>query len=164
MFKILLFLFLGAIGLFVGAIVVVGLYDGFHGVNRFEQNRQKEQGSVNAIENMTGREFEVYCAGILKRNDFHDIEMTPTTGDQGVDIIAYRNGFKYAVQCKKYSSSVGNKSVQEVISGMTYYSCDAGLVMTNSYFTKSAIALAEKANVALIDGEDIREFENNKLI
>ena len=73
------------------------------------------------------------------------------SGDQGVDIIAYKRFSKYAVQCKYYSYPVGNKAVQEVYAGGKYYDCDRCIVMTNGTFTKAAISAANKLDVKLWD-------------
>lgn len=100
---------------------------------------------------MNGLRFEDYCADILRRNGYKHVQVTRSSGDQGVDVLASRKGKKYAVQCKYYSGAVGNKAVQEVMAGQVYYNCDAAIVMTNSTFTKSAKELAEKAGVELWD-------------
>ena len=34
------------------------------------------------IDYMTGEEFEVWCASLLRANGFRDVNMTPKTGDQ----------------------------------------------------------------------------------
>jgi hypothetical protein len=41
---------------------------------------------------MSGVEFETWVVKVLKENGFDDVRGTPATGDQGVDIIAKRNG------------------------------------------------------------------------
>lgn len=66
---------------------------------------------------MNGHKFEYKCARMLRRKGFHHVEVTKKSGDQGVDIIAYKHFSKYAVQCKYYSYPVGNKAVQEVYAG-----------------------------------------------
>ena len=103
------------------------------------------------IDNMSGYEFEQFCANVLRQNGFENVNVTKTSGDQGVDIIAVRDGIRCAIQCKRYSQNVGNRAVQEVIAGMQYYNCYIGIVMTNSYFTKSARELADKAEIILWD-------------
>ena len=40
---------------------------------------------------MDGYQFEEQCAIILKRKHFSKIEVTKSSGDQGVDIIAYKH-------------------------------------------------------------------------
>ena len=41
---------------------------------------------------MEGHEFEYFCAGLLKKNGYENISVTQGSGDQGIDIIAYRDG------------------------------------------------------------------------
>ena len=93
---------------------------------------------------MDGYQFEEQCAIILKRKHFSKIEVTKSSGDQGVDIIAYKHRKKYGIQCKYYTYPVGNKAVQEAYAGANFYDCDKVIVMTNTTFTRSAIELAEK--------------------
>ena len=100
---------------------------------------------------MNGHKFEYKCAQMLRRKGFHHVEVTKKSGDQGVDIIAYKRFSKYAIQCKYYSYPVGNKAVQEVYAGGKYYDCDRCIVMTNGTFTKAAISAANKLDVKLWD-------------
>ena len=58
---------------------------------------------------MNGHKFEYKCAKMLRRKGFHHVEVTRKSGDQGVDILAYKGFSKYAIQCKYYSYPVGNK-------------------------------------------------------
>ena len=98
---------------------------------------------------MNGHKFEYKCAKMLRRKGFHHVEVTKKSGDQGVDILAYKGFSKYAIQCKYYSYPVGNKAVQEVYAGGKYYDCDHYIVMTNGTFTKAAISAANKLDVNL---------------
>ena len=72
------------------------------------------------IDLMKGQEFERYCANLLIAYGFKNIEVTKGSGDQGVDIVGYYNGFKFAVQCKRYSKKVGNSPIQEVVAGKNF--------------------------------------------
>jgi Restriction endonuclease len=73
----------------------------------------------------------------------------PATGDQGADLIAKKNGRTIIIQAKCYQGTVGNKAVQEVISALAYYGGDEGWVVTNSFFTPSAKALAHPSFCSL---------------
>lgn len=103
---------------------------------------------------MDGYQYEKMCAQFLAENGFSNISVTPGSGDQGIDIIAYKEGKKYGVQCKYYTGSVGNKAIQEAYAGAAFYSCDVAMVITNATFSKPAGALASKLGVELIDGVD----------
>ena len=100
---------------------------------------------------MDGLEFESFCATLLKRNGFKNVSVTKGSGDQGIDVLATKDGIKYGIQCKCYSSEVGNKAVQEAFSGKTFYNRHVGVVLTNNYFTPSAKELAEKNGIILWD-------------
>ena len=81
--------------------------------------------------------------------------VTPGSGDQGVVITAEKDDVKFAFQCKCYQSDLGNTPIQEVFTGKTMYKCHVGVVMTNSYFTKSALTAAEATGVLLWDRDKI---------
>lgn len=90
------------------------------------------------IDTLDGYDFEKICGHILCCNGFVNICVTSGSKDRGIDIIAEKNGMKYAVQCKHYSSNVGNHAVQEAFSGKSIYNADVAVVLTNSYFTQQA--------------------------
>lgn len=113
------------------------------------------------FDNMDGHTFEHYCAGILRKNGFYDVEVTKGSSDQGIDIIAFKDGIKYGIQCKCYSSDIGNKAVQEAFSGKTFYGCHVAAVLTNRYFTKSAKELSENNKVLLWDRDKLEEYIRN---
>ena len=115
------------------------------------------------VDKLDGFSFEYYCAGILKKNGFHRVRVTQSSGDYGVDILAVKKGRKYAIQCKRYSGSVGNHAVQEVYSGKDFYNCDVAVVMTNSYFTQAAVETANKLNVKLWDGYVLKSMKRGFL-
>lgn len=98
-----------------------------------------------------GFEFEKRCAAFLKTKGYHKITVTPPSGDQGIDIIAYKSGLKYGIQCKYYSAPVGNKAVQEAYSGARFYDCNRAAVMTNHILYEAARELADKLEVELWD-------------
>lgn len=107
---------------------------------------------------MDGYQFEYQCATILKKKHFKKVEVTKSSGDQGVDIIAYKHRKKYGIQCKYYTHPVGNKAVQEAYAGANFYDCEKVIVMTNATFTKSAAELAEKLDVELWDNCPTNRF------
>ena len=52
---------------------------------------------------MDGYEYEYECAKLLKRKGFSRINVTRGSGDQGIDILAFKEGKSYGIQCKYYS-------------------------------------------------------------
>lgn len=104
------------------------------------------------IQDMSGYEYEKFVAEKLRKDGFNRVEVTQKSGDFGADIIAVDSNWKkVAIQCKKYSGTVGVKAVQEVLAAMRYYACDYGMVVTNSTFTSAAKEIANKTGVVLKD-------------
>lgn len=96
---------------------------------------------------MTGYEYEKKCAELLEAKGFSNVQVTPGSGDQGIDILAKKEKKRYGVQCKYYEGPVGNKAVQEAYAGAKFYDCDIALVITNSTLTRPAQELACKLGV-----------------
>ena len=113
---------------------------------------------MEKIDGFSGRDFEKWCSNLLGKCGFAQVKVTPGSGDQGVDIIAWRNENKYAFQCKRYSGRIGNRPVQEVFTGKTIYGCNKAVVMTNSYFTASAKKAAKSTEVELWDRDTLKKL------
>jgi restriction system protein len=121
----------------------------------YHEHQKRVPSSLIDVNGLGGVAFEVWVAKRLKELGFEDVRGTPATGDQGADLIAKRNGRTIIIQAKRYQGTVGNKAVQEVASAVSFYGGDEGWVITNSTFTPSARALAQKTNVPLFEGRDL---------
>ena len=117
-----------------------------------------EELGFTQIDKMEGHQFEYYCAELLRKNDFENVEITKGSGDQGIDILAQKDGIKYAIQCKCYSSDLGNKPVQEAFAGKSVYRCHVAAVLTNRFFTQGAIDAAEATGVLLWDRNKLKSL------
>lgn len=113
----------------------------------------KENTSSKPVAQMTGLEFEHYCAAYLvKTGRFTNVVVTPPSGDFGADIVAYdRQGDKWVFQCKHYQSKVPNDAVQEVVAAKAHYRANKGAVMTNSQLQKKAKQLAMENDIELFE-------------
>lgn len=123
--------------------------------------------SLARIDRMEGHEFEHFTADLLRKLGYERVEVTPGSGDQGVDVIAVKDGKRYAIQCKRYSQKLGNKPVQEVFAGKTIYGCSVAVVLTNNYFTDGAKEAAKATGVELWDRDALRrmlDYANYKTI
>lgn len=107
------------------------------------------------IDAMDGHQFEYFCAELLKKNGYYNVEVTQGSGDCGIDVLAEKEGITFAIQCKCYSGNIGNHAVQEAYSGTAYYKRQVPVVMTNRYFTPAAKDTAQKTNVLLWDRDQL---------
>ena len=110
--------------------------------------KKKRPGDIDLME---GHDFEYFCADLLRKRGFQDVEVTKGSGDYGIDILAEKEGITYAIQCKCYAVPVGVKAVQEAYAGRDYYDCMVGAVLTNQYFTAPAVEAAKKLKILLWD-------------
>lgn len=109
----------------------------------------------------SGEEFEKYLCDELNTLANVKCEMTKASGDQGADLlVTLSSGKKIAIQCKLYSSSVGNDAVQEVIAGKVFYKCDMACVVSNNTYTSSAMELARCAEVELLHYSELKNYIN----
>lgn len=141
---------------------IVGRFDGVHPrkilISASQSANFLRQDDLLQIDKMNGEEFEDWCARLLTMCGFNDVKRIGSSGDQGVDIIVVKNEIHYAIQCKCYSSNLGDSPVQEVYAGKEMYDCQVAVVMTNRYFTSGARQLAEKTRVILWDRDKLEEL------
>ncbi len=133
---------LAGCGVFAAAVVLALV---IRMVRRARRERPSE------MDLMEGHEFEYYCAELLKKSGFQEVEVTRGSGDYGIDILAEKDGVTYAIQCKRYNVPVGVKAVQEAYAGRDYYDRMVGAVLTNQYFTQPAVEAARKLKILLWD-------------
>lgn len=125
--------------------------------NRKERELQEAilQTNINQVDDLTPYEFEEWVARFLRIAGYK-AHATKKSGDYGVDVLAEKDNTSIAIQVKKFIKPVGIKAVQEVISGMDYYNCYEGWVITTApYFTQAAKNLAETRNVKLYNKNDL---------
>ena len=123
---------------------------------RTKQKRKITKYTIDDIDLMSGTEFEDFVALLFKKMGYSS-QVTKQSGDQGLDVIAVKNGTKIGIQAKCYSNTVGNAAIQEAVAGKSFYNCDKVLVITNNYFTTAAIELAQANNVILWNRDMLKE-------
>jgi len=134
---------------------------------------------------LTPREFENWCAYLLRRLGYRDVTTTSASNDGGKDIICKRDGKKIYVECKKYmfkelaehlnrenkysrsdnekgefsEKLVGRDILQKLVGAMVGDGVHRGIVITTSDFHANAIeyimGLPEEYQVELIDGRTL---------
>lgn len=116
---------------------------------------KKVDTDLAVIDTMCGSDFEEFSASVLKAIGFDKVKISGTAGDQGVDILAKKDGETYAIQCKRYGNKLDNTPVQEIYAGSQHYNTDRSAVITNSYFTDGAKKLAKSTGVILWDRDEL---------
>lgn len=117
---------------------------------------------IKKVDALSGFDFETFISCLLDTYGFKT-KLTEKSGDKGVDIKAKFNGRKIAIQTKLYyGKSVGVGAIQEIHTAMDFFDCQYSCVITNSKYSASAMEVAEKLNVRLIDRQMLIKLLNKK--
>jgi len=70
-----------------------------------------------------------------------------------------RENSSIVLQCKLYSKPVGNKAIQEALSGMAFEQAHFAVVVAPNGFTRSAKQLAKRTGVFLLSEQELSLLE-----
>ncbi|MBU7595810.1 restriction endonuclease [Metabacillus halosaccharovorans] len=123
----------------------------------YVKNRNLKRSGMLEVDKMSGRRFEEYLKVLLLGRGYR-VKLTPASGDYGADLILSIKGKTIIVQAKRYKKKVGIKAVQEIASAKNHFKADECWVITNNFYTKHAIELAESNKVCLIDRKKLMQW------
>jgi Restriction endonuclease/HB1, ASXL, restriction endonuclease HTH domain len=109
------------------------------------------------------RAFEELSAELIRRMGYRDVQVTPYSGDGGVDVTAvFPCGplaeQSFVFQVKRFRRSLGQRTVRELRGVLGEH--DQGVLITTGTFLPSARRLAARWSrpVVLIDGDRLAEL------
>lgn len=114
---------------------------------------------LEQIDNLSGLDFEYYLFYLFKKHHIRT-KITSYTHDFGADLILKYHRKRIVIQAKRWNDNVGIKAVQETIGAMSYYKAKYGVVITNSFYTKSAFELAAASEIVLLNRHDLADMMN----
>ncbi len=126
---------------------------------RVEAAMQAQPAFRDFSDDMTPGEFERFCAEELRRVGWN-ARVTLQSRDQGVDVVAEKDGVRVVFQCKLYARPVGNKAVQEAAAAKAHEQASYGAVVTNNRYTQAAEQLASTNEILLLHYRDLPNLEN----
>lgn len=113
---------------------------------------------VTNVDKLDGVEFEDLVEKLISKMGFIT-ERTKRSFDGGIDIIAINEQplfeGKYIIQCKRYSKSIGEPILRDLYGVVSSEHANKGILITNSYFTKTAKEFAKNKPIELIDGKKL---------
>ena len=120
-----------------------------------EKETKAHQFCIDDVDRMDGREFERFIAELFEKKGYA-VQLTPQSGDFGVDVIIRDDFIRIGIQTKCYKEKVSNSAIQEAVTGIRHYNLDKAMVITNSYFQPAALTLAKENNVILWDRNKLK--------
>jgi len=111
------------------------------------------------LRGMKPDEFEEYIADLFSKLGYKT-EVTGGAYDEGIDVIAEKDGIKHYVQCKKFiTQEVGVGAVRDFYGAIADRLANGkGYFITTNKFTLEAERFAEDKPIELIDGFRLIEY------
>lgn len=140
--------------------------DRYHAVYlEAERHNQTVKEKLLAIlKELDPRAFEELVGDLLVRIGFEEVQVTPYSGDHGIDVTARLSAggvtsVRTAIQVKRYANNVPGPVVRELRGSIGVQ--ERGLIITTAGFARDAIAEADspgKAPISPVNGEQLVEL------
>jgi restriction system protein len=112
---------------------------------------------ISDVDTMTGDEFETFAARLLQDRGFMTT-IVKHSNNVGTDIVASKDGIRYAIHCRLQARSVGPHAVSEALVGRSFYQCHGIMLVTNREFTPGAKTLAKSTGCHLIARQQLADW------
>ena len=122
--------------------------------------------TIEDVDKLDPRFFEVFVASLFQKQG-HRVELTPTSGDKGADVIVHESqgmnsGFLIQVKQRRLGGKPKNEAVNEIIAAKPFYeekydTTFKPIVITNRTFTKKAHRLCSTNQVQMYERKWIIE-------
>jgi restriction endonuclease Mrr len=124
-----------------------------------EEERKKLNETIEKLSEYSALEFEEWFADILKELEYEKVTPTPSSNDEGIDILAEKEGLKVAIQCKHWKKKkVGRPEVQAFLGAIQHAQLTRGILVTTGLFTEGARKMADEHPIKLIDDFELRNL------
>ena len=117
------------------------------------------------VDDLSHKDFEHFVKDLLLSSGWQDAVVTEVGseyryGDGGVDIFAYRDGRKFAVEVKQrdLKTTVDVVSLNQLVTGAQLADVKQMILVTNSYFTSEVKIRALRLGVELIDRDALKNL------
>jgi len=114
------------------------------------------------ILNMSPREFEIFCSNLYELRGYRAI-ITSGSNDGGKDIILFKYGKKYYVECKRYKNSIVGRPIAQKLAGALIgdgISPKNGIITTSSKFSKECVNYCNGVGIVCHDLNSIIDILN----
>jgi len=115
--------------------------------------------SLDELRELSPSKFEDEIAAMFKRLGYN-VKQTPYSSDAGRDAILWKEGEKYVLECKKYSSErqSGRPELQKFHSALISENARKGFFVTTGNFSRDAVKFAKSAQIELINGNKLIKY------
>jgi restriction system protein len=102
-------------------------------------------------------EFEGLAATVFALYDYYEVETTPATNDQGIDLILHdrTSGVLDVAQCKHWKEDIGAPQVRDFYGAMVHFKARKGYIVINAGASKSALEFAREKPIVFLTCNDL---------
>ncbi len=111
---------------------------------------------------MSPRQFEEAIASLFRQLGYQ-VELTPYCNDRGKDAIAWKDGKKYLIECKRYDAlnTIGRRDLQIFVAAMKEENADAGFYINTGRFANTVPDYASQNQIDLYDRDSFPALVNS---
>ena len=110
---------------------------------------------------LDGPTFEREVAKLFEQAGYR-AELTPVSGDEGIDILLYKDGRKLVVQCKAQQKPVGPSIVRDLYGTMHHAKAQAAILVSLGGFTVGVHNFACGKPIELMDLDAVLRLQQLK--
>ena len=103
---------------------------------------------------LSGPEFEQEL-GAQYRQLGYQVEYTPTSGDEGVDLVLRKDGRTTVVQCKSYKYPVGPATARELYGSLMHFGADSAILACTGGFTSGVLDFVKGKPIELVSSVEL---------
>ena len=116
---------------------------------RYERIRALRRQHAGYWMSLSGIEFEREMARIF-RSQGYLVSETPASGDQGIDLVLYRDGRFTVVQCKRWNGRAGRPVATELLGAKVSQGANSAILACTGGFTRQARKFARDNDIELL--------------
>jgi len=126
---------------------------------RHKRKQLDAQKGIDSIRELSWQQFEELVGEAYRRQGYRVVENDGAGPDGGVDLVLYKDGSRYLVQCKQWrTQKIGVKIVREMFGLVSAENAAGGIVITSGSFTRDALNFAGGKALELVNGEQLAEL------
>ncbi len=121
-----------------------------------EQQAEKERLRTLAEHwlSLSGPEFEREL-GTLYRRIGYQVQLTPSSGDEGIDLVLMKGGKRTLVQCKSHRRPVGPAVARELYGALIHFGADSAILACTGGFTRGVNEFVRDKPIALVSASEL---------
>ena len=121
---------------------------------RQQAERARQRKLTGYWMSLSGIQFE-HELGSLYRQLGYQVQLTPASGDQGIDLILRKDGDTTIVQCKSYNRPVGPAAARELYGALIDCGAKNAVLACTAGFTQGVFDFVRGKPITLISAQDL---------